>query len=160
MAGGGTPQGATFAFDVALRSLEEQLARIDALDSKAGILLATDGIIASLVMGRGTILSVAPTGIVLAIAAPVLLSLIAALVALLTQNYAIAPEPRHVAALVDAPTDWIRWRFLGNTLEAVDKNREKLRWKAQALTLGQFALLVGLTIFGGYFLVSRFIGAS
>jgi hypothetical protein len=38
------PQSAEFAFDVTRVALGEQLARIDSLDSRAGILLAADGI--------------------------------------------------------------------------------------------------------------------
>lgn len=48
----GVPQGAEFAFDSAIRSLDDQLSRIDALDAKAGILLVADGILAGLIFGR------------------------------------------------------------------------------------------------------------
>ncbi len=43
------PQSAAFAFDIAREALAEQLARTDSIDSKAGILLAADGLLAGLI---------------------------------------------------------------------------------------------------------------
>lgn len=45
------PLGAPFAFEMALRSLDEQLERINALDTKAGVLIAADGVIVGLLAG-------------------------------------------------------------------------------------------------------------
>lgn len=42
------PEGASFAYAVAIAALDEQLRRIEALDTKAGILMAVDGVIAGL----------------------------------------------------------------------------------------------------------------
>ena len=149
----GVPQGAAFAYETAMRALDEQLRRIDALDAKAGILLAADGIIVGLVVGGGSLAHDTPAWITSLAGAAVLVSLMSAVGALLNQNYAIAPEPQTVAVLASASDEWIRWRVIGNVLGAVDGNRRKLRRKAQALTFGQLALLVGVGVFGGYFIV-------
>ena len=150
----GVPQGAVFAFDTATGALDEQLRRIDALDSKAGILLAADGIIASLIFSRSSLPVDAPTFVSLAAGIAVLSSLIAALVAFANRNYQVAPAPEAVTALASAPADWIRWRFMGNMLDALDINRVKLGQKAKWLTFGQLTLLAGVGLLGGYFVYS------
>jgi hypothetical protein len=65
-----------------------------------------------------------------------------------------------VTELADAPEDWIRWRLIGNLLQALDVNRAKLRQKSRFLTGGQFALLVGLMVMGGYSLYASFFGGT
>ena len=56
------PQGASFAFDNAARSLDEQLGRIESLDAKAGVLLAADGVLAGLLFATDSVLFQAPVG--------------------------------------------------------------------------------------------------
>lgn len=156
----GVPQAATFAFDVTSRSIDEQFRRVDTLDSKAGTLLAADGIIAGLIFGRGWLPQETPVAIALAAGVAVLVSLAAALVAFSNRNYQIAPAPEAVTALANAPEDWIRWRLIGNMLAAVDINRVKLRQKARWLTFGQLVLLVGLGLLGGYFVYASLAGGA
>jgi hypothetical protein len=50
------PRGASFAYAVAEQSLDEQLGRIEALDAKAGIVIATNGVLAALLFGRSSLL--------------------------------------------------------------------------------------------------------
>jgi hypothetical protein len=47
------PRSARLAYDVASDALKEQLARIDSLDQKAGIVLAAGGIVGGLVLRPG-----------------------------------------------------------------------------------------------------------
>lgn len=148
------PQSAEFAFDSAIRSLNEQLSRIDALDAKAGILLAADGILAGLIFGRDAYVGRAPWWVALAAGAGVLASLACALRAAANRNYKLAPDPGRLAQLAQAPPDWIRWRLIGNVLDAADKNRAKLRQKSRWLTAGQVLLLVTLVPLGAYFAYS------
>ena len=75
------PEGSGFAFEMSLRALDEQLRRIEALDSKAGILIAADGILAGLLLsGRGPLLQ-APKPVLFAAVAAVISSLSFALLA-------------------------------------------------------------------------------
>lgn len=130
----GVPQSAAFPYKTAQRALDEQLRRIDSLDSKAGILLAADGILAGLIFGRETFISRAPVAVASVAGGGILLSA--------------------------APADWIRWRLMGNMLDAVDENHRRLRRKTRWLTAGQGLLLVTLAPVGGYFLYALLRGAG
>lgn len=154
---GVAPPGARFAYETAARALAEQLQRIDALDSKAGVLLAADGIIVSLVLVPASVL---PGWAALLGGIAVLISLFAALGALANRRYAIAPEPSLVARLAASSDDWIMWRLMGTVLQALDTNRVKLQKKARMLTSAQAALLAGLVIYGGYFVYAHLSGGA
>jgi hypothetical protein len=54
------PKEADFAFDNASKALGEQLQRIEALDAKAGILLAADGVVVGLLFAADSVLLDAP----------------------------------------------------------------------------------------------------
>lgn len=154
---GVAPPGARFAYETAAHSLAEQLQRIDALDSKAGVLLAADGIIVGLVLVPTPAV---PGAAVVLGGIAVLLSLFAALGTLANRRYVIAPEPSLVARLAGAPDDWIMWRLMGTVLQALDTNRVKIRKKARLLTFAQAALLAGLVIYGGYFVYAHLSGGA
>lgn len=148
----GVPQSAAFAFDVVARAIGEQLARIDSLDSKAGILLAADGVLAGLIFVREGVVAKAPIGLALIVSVTILLSLVCTLVSFADREYLASPRAETVAHLAAAPEDWIKWRLMGNLLRAVETNRARLRSKASWLTLGQAALLVTLLSLGSYFI--------
>jgi hypothetical protein len=156
----GVPQSAAFAYETAQHALDQQSRRIDSIDAKAGILLAADGILAGLIFGRETFVSRAPVAVASVAGGGILLSLACALRALATRDYSLAPEPRSLARLSAAPPDWIRWRLMGNMLDAVDESRRRLRQKARWLTVGQGLLLVMLAPVGGYFLYALFRGTG
>ena len=156
----GIPQSAGFAFTTAQQTLGEQLKRVDALDTKAGVLLAADGIIAGIIFSQGSHLAGMPDWIALIAGTAILISLGGALGAFVNRNYEVAPTPETVATLASAPEDWIRWRLIGNVLDALDINRAKLSQKTRFLTVGQIALLVGLSLVGGYFLYATFSGGA
>jgi hypothetical protein len=148
----GIPQSATFAFDVAVRAVDEQLSRIDSLDSKAGILLAADGVLAGLIFVRGGVVARAPIGLGLIVSVTILFSLVCTLVSFADREYLARPRAETVAQLAAAPEDWIKWRLIGNVLRSVETNRARLRSKARWLTFGQAALLVTLLSLGSYFI--------
>ena len=52
----------------------------------------------------------------------------------------------------------MRWRFLGNVLEAIDANERKLAWKAKTVTFSQLALLASVLTLSGYFLYTATVG--
>ena len=143
------PQSASFAFDVAVRATAEQLARIDSLDSKAGILLAADGVLAGLIFAREGIAARAPIFLGLLAGVAVLLSLVCTLISFSNRKYVATPRPEVVAHLAASPEDRIKWRLISD-LRAVDTNGSKLEQKARWLTSGQAALLVTLVALGAY----------
>lgn len=73
------PAGAPFAFEMAVRSLDEQLERINALDTKAGVLIAADGVIVGLLACDRSVLTRAPAWIGVLVLATVGTSLILSL---------------------------------------------------------------------------------
>ena len=145
------PQSASFAFDVAVRATAEQLARIDSLDSKAGILLAADGVLAGLIFAREGIAARAPIFLGLLAGVAVLLSLVCTLISFSNRKYVATPRPEVVAHLAASPEDRIKWRLISD-LRAVDTNGSKLEQKARWLTSGQAALHVTLVALGAYFI--------
>lgn len=76
------PAGASFAYDTAVAALAEQLRRFGVLDSKAGILIAADGVLAGLLFGRSSLIPAAPRSLAATVVGLVVLSLLLGLVAL------------------------------------------------------------------------------
>jgi len=153
------PAGATFAYATAIRTLDEQLSRIEALDTKAGVLIAADGLILALIAGGDGRLARVPAMLLVGIVASVTASLIAALLSFTTRRYETAPNPDAAIHLMAADPTWLEWRFLGNMQGAIQENRRKLRTKTRLLSAALTALLLGSTLLGGYSLTSA-IGAG
>jgi len=144
------PAGAGFAYEVALRSLDEQLERIEALDTKAAVLLTADGVIAGFLFGRDSAIREAPDWLAIAAIAGLMASFILALVTFASRRYQQAPPAVAVARRAQAPGDWLKWRFLANVHLAIDVNNSKLRQKSRLLTAGLGCLLASLLTLGGY----------
>ena len=145
-----TPRSARFAYDVVRDALKEQLARIDSLDQKAGIILAAGGIVGGLVLSPDDRLSAFPTWLAILIVVTLVASLLGALISLANRRYELAPTPERVASLAGADEDRLRWLFIGNLLEAVELNRAKLQIKSRWLTASQFALFATVFQLGAY----------
>ena len=148
------PAGASFAYAVALRTLDEQLRRIEALDTKAGVLIAADGLVLVLIAGGDPPLRGAPASVLVAILAAVTSSLIAALLSFTTRRYETAPNADAAIHLMTAAPTWLEWRFLGNMQDAIRANRRKLRTKTRFLSAALTALIAGAAFLGGYSLLS------
>lgn len=145
------PVGAGFAFDNAKDALEEQLQRIEALDTKAGILLAADGVLAGLLFAADSVLLEAPRVIGVAVTVPLLLSILLALLAFFTRKYEKAPTPEAVIGLMaQGDGTWLKWRFLGNILRALDINRSKLASKGRLVSAAIALLFVVVSVLGVY----------
>lgn len=115
----GIPPGASFAYEVGTRIIDGQLRHSDALDTKAGIVLAVDGVLAGLLFGNtpyGGQLVDLP---VLAGAVGLLLSFLLGLLAFGTRRYRTAPALDVVVGRMARGEDWLKWRVLGNLLQAV-----------------------------------------
>ena len=97
------PQSASFVFDPAVRSIDEQLGRIDSLDSEAGILLAADGVLAGLIFVREGIVTAAPIGLALTASISILISLVCTLVSFADREYLASPRAEMVARLAGDP---------------------------------------------------------
>jgi hypothetical protein len=157
------PPGSSFAYDVAVFSLEEQRKRIDALDSKAGVTLAAAGVFAGFLFRGDSLLRGAPSAVGAGGSILLVLSMLAALLAFANRRYRIAPAAEAVAGMMSFPDEWLKWRFLGNLLEAVEVNRAKLSDKTRWLTAAQAALLAAVGVIGGYFvyvLITGRVGGS
>lgn len=148
------PPGASFAFEIAVRSLDEQLERINALDTKAGVLIAADGVIVSLLAADRSVLTRAPAWIGVLVLATVGTSLILSLLAFTTRRFESAPRPEAVVRLMSADPDWLRWRFLDNMQGALSNNRGRLRTKTRLLSASLTSLIGGATLLGGYLIAS------
>lgn len=149
------PPGATFVYDTALSSLKEQQRWIDALDTKAGILIAANGVIASLVLTMDSILARAPTWAAIVISGLIFLSLARALLAFATRRYEIAPDVNDLAPMMLYGNDaYLKWNSLPTVLEAIDLNEPKLAQKADLLFYAGLSMLVALTAMTGYFIYS------
>ena len=146
------PAGARFAYQVALRAIDEQLRRIEALDSKAGVLIAADGLVIGLLAGNRSMIVEGPVWVGFAVVAAVTASLILALLAFTTRRYDAAPNPDAAIRLMTADPEWLEWRFLGNLRDAIGANRGKLGTKTRLLSAALVGLLVGAALLGGYLL--------
>ncbi|MGH2746442.1 MAG: hypothetical protein ACRDKB_00760 [Actinomycetota bacterium] len=145
------PQGAPFAFDNAAKALDEQLGRIEALDAKAGVLLAADGVLAGLLFATDSVLIQVPRVLGVAVAISLLFSILLALLAFSTRKYETAPTPEAVIGLMAQGGDaWLKWRFLGNLVLALTINRSKLERKARLLSSAIAFLFIVVLLLGGY----------
>lgn len=154
------PLGASFAFEMALRSLDERLGRINALDTKSGVLIAADGVIVGLLAGERSIFARAPAWIGVGVLVTIGASLILSLLAFTTRRYESAPRAEAVIRLMAAEPDWLRWRFLENMQEALINNRGKLRTKTRLLSASLTSLIGGSTLLGGYLIVSLLLDGA
>ena len=147
------PSGAAFAYRAAIRTLDEQLRRIEALDTKAGVLIAAGGLVVGLLAGEGSSLVEAPIWVRVIVLGTVNVSLILALLAFTARRYETAPNPDAAIRLMTAESGWLEWRFLGTMSNAIRVNRRNLRTKARLLSSALAALIAGAILFGGYLLV-------
>lgn len=154
------PLGASFAFEMALRSLDERLGRINSLDTKSGVLIAADGVIVGLLAGERSVLARAPAWIGVGVLVTIGASLILSLLAFTTRRYESAPRAEAVIRLMTAEPDWLRWRFLENMQEALSNNRRKLRTKTRLLSASLTSLIGGATLLGGYLIVSLLLDGA
>jgi hypothetical protein len=152
------PEGASFAYSVAVGALDDQLRRIEALDTKAGILMAVDGVIAGLLFGRASLLIDAPRLIGVLAIVFVVASLLQALIAFANRRYDLAPQPEAAIRLMAAPGDWLKWRFLGNLQGAISENGTKLTRKARLLTGALVSLIATVGLLGAYFVYAILAG--
>jgi hypothetical protein len=150
------PAGASFAFERSVKTLEEQLTRIEALDGKAGIPVAAGGVLAGLLFSRGSLLVGAPRLMVGVAAIALTSSLVFALLAFWTRRYDVAPKPEALSQLMAAREEWLQWRFIPNVLNAIAVNRRKLALKSAFLTWALICLIVAVVLLGGYFIYALF----
>jgi hypothetical protein len=144
------PAGSGFAYEVAIRALDEQLHRVETLDSKAGILIAADGLIVGLLQTPRSSLSEAPSAIAVVVLGAVIGSLLFALISFSVRRYDLVPSPRAVIRFMERNQPWLRWRFLGNLLDAIDTNHDKIETKARWLVAAGAGLFAAAAVMGGY----------
>ena len=153
------PDGAAFAYEVGVEAIREQLRRIEALDSKAGILIAADGVLAGLLFSGDSLIHQIPAFAAASGLIGVLVSLLLALISFTNREYRLAPSFAASVRLMAAPREWMEWRFLGNLEEAFQVNKRRLVRKAGFLTSSMIVLMTTLMVLGGY-AVPTVVGGS
>jgi hypothetical protein len=154
------PPGGDFVFEAAVRAFDDQMRWIDALDTKAGVLMAADAVLAGLVLTRGSTLLEAPPWVGVLVATLLFLSFVLALLSFGTRRFGIAPDIPGLAdeALSSAPSS-LRWEALSEILDALRMNEPKIGQKANLLFLSGIALMLAMASFGGYF-ISQLVTAG
>jgi hypothetical protein len=148
-----TPPATDFAFETAARALAGQMRWIDALDTKAGVLMAADAVIAGLVLTRGSILLQGPAWVGVGVALLLLTSLLLALFSFSTRRFELAPDvPALLAAAATESERDLQWSTLPAVMEALAINEPKITQKANSLFYSGCALMLAAALFGGYFI--------
>ena len=148
-----SPADTDFLFDRAIEALDDQMRWIDALDTKSGVLMASDGLIAGLVLTRGSILLAAPVWVGILVALLLFISLVFALLSFSTRRFEIAPD---IVTL--ASESWeqsalpLRAQVLPDIIYALRVNEQKVGQKANLLFVGGTTLMLSVAVFTGYFL--------
>jgi len=150
------PSGTSFAFDMGLRTLDAQSRLVDAIDTKAAVVLGVDGVLAGLLLAASKFSG--PLLIKVSVLVALLSSLTLALLCFWTGRYSRAPELQAMLEKVSASESWLKWRFLRNVSQAIKKNDLKVRQKAGFLTAAITALFVLIWIIGPYLIYSVFQG--
>ena len=148
------PPGIAFVFDTAIRSLGDQMRWIDSLDTKAGVLMAAEAVIAGLVLSRGSILLETPAWVGVAVALLLLTSLLLALLSFSTRRFQLAPNLQAlVAAANTGSAESLRWGVLPAVLEALEINEPKVAQKADLLFYSGCSLMLATATFGASFIL-------
>lgn len=127
---------------------------IDALDTKAGILLGAGGLIAGLLITAESPLQAAPAWLAVTTSMLLLGSIGIGLVAFAVRRYETAPNLQSLVSMIDlGDREYLEWVALPEVLKALDINEAKVSAKATLLFYGQTALLAALLLFGGYHVV-------
>jgi hypothetical protein len=146
------PQG-DFVFDTAVRALDDQMRWIDALDVKAGVLMASDGVIAGLVLTRGSILLQAPLWVGVLVALLLFVSLVLALLSFSTRRFEIAPDIVSLATRSQTETEAsLRASAVPGIIDALQINESKVGQKANLLFMSGTGLMLSVAVFGGNFI--------
>ena len=150
-----TPRGIAYAHDAAAKTYDDQMRWIDALDSKAGMLMAADGVIVSLLVTRDSVLATSPNIVAIGTAGSLFISLVFALLAFSTRRYEVAPDlDPLLQQMQHLDNDGLRWIALEGLVNAVEVNESKVDTKAQHLFSSAVALLVAILILAGRFIYS------
>jgi hypothetical protein len=152
--------GGDFAFDTAVRAFTDQMRWIDALDTKAGVLMAADAVLAGLVLTRGSLLLDAPAWVGVLVALLLFVSFVLALLSFSTRRFGIAPDVSALAseAATTAPSS-LRWTALSDIVDALEMNEPKVGHKADLLFASGIGLMLAIASFGGYFISQIFPGS-
>ena len=152
-----TPRGVSFVHEAASKAYEDQMKWIDALDGKAGILMAGDGVIAGLIMTQGSVLTKSPTTIAVIVTALLFASLGLALLAFGTRRYEVAPDiDQLLPQMPHLDDDALRWIALNGYVNALDVNESKIEQKADLTFYSGMCFLAAIVMFGGYFIYFLF----
>jgi hypothetical protein len=153
------PPGGDFVFDAAVRAFTDQMRWIDALDTKAGVVMAADAVLAGLVLTRGSILLDAPVWVGILVALLLFVSFVLALLSFSTRRFGIAPDVSALASEVDTATpSSLRWTALSEILDALEMNEPKVGQKANLLFASGLGLMLAIASFASYFVVQDFSG--
>ena len=149
---GMTPKGIEYAHEAASKAYDDQMQWIDALDTKAGILMAADGVIVSLVLTADSVLTRAPILVAVVITIALFISLVMALISFSTRAYETAPDIERLLQqmqhLDDGGLKWIALEGLSNALEV---NESKVDRKSGYLFLSAMGLLLAILVFAFFF---------
>lgn len=152
-----TPQGVGYTHDAALKAYDDQMKWIDALDGKAGILMAADGVIAGLILTENSILAHSSRGFAITVTILLLASLVLAILAFSTRAYETAPDVDQLIPQMQHLDDQsLKWIALNGFVRALDVNEFTVERKAELLFYSALALLGTIVAFGGYFVYLQF----
>lgn len=147
------PEGIAYAHEAASKSYDDQMSWIDALDTKAGILMAADGVIISFVATRDSTLMEAPPVIGVATALFLFCSLVFALLGFSMRRYEVAPDLDPLLAQMQHQDDeGLKWIALEGLSNAVAVNESKVDGKAWHVFLAGLSLLAGVLVLAGHFI--------
>jgi hypothetical protein len=145
--------GLGYVHDAARKAYEEQTRWIDALDTKAGILMAANGVIVGLVLSPRSVLTEAPKAVAVAIPALLFASLVFSLAAFATRQYEIAPDVSQIAVFMrNLDEANLRRVGLNSFLRALNVNELKVGQKARLLYCASLTLLAGVLVFASFFI--------
>lgn len=152
-----TPLGIGYTHDAASKAYDDQTGWIDALDTKSGILMAADGVIAGLILSTDSALTQAPKTVGIADSALLFTSLVLALLAFGTRKYEVAPDVDQLLSRMHHLDDQgLQWVALQGIVNALDVNESKVARKANFLFYSGAALLVAVLVLAGYFVYFLF----
>ena len=126
------------------------MVRVDGLDSKAGVIVAADGVLAGFLLSGNSQLADAPDWLATVLVISVFLSITTALLAFATRRFKNAPSFDATMRLMTGGADWLKWRFLRNIQDSIHENHKNIEQKARFIALAIGFLLAAVALLGSY----------
>jgi hypothetical protein len=152
------PEGVEFVYDAAKAALDEQLAWIGDLDTKAGVLLGAVAVLFGLLFVEDSLLLEAPVWLSAVVAFVLGLSALLSALAFHVSEWQTPGFDDLCALEGQGDNKTLKWKALTDVKDAFNKNEKLLEKKANKLWWAGRSLLAGIILLAAYLIYRMYFG--